>query len=437
MTLTALRKRRTNVTLLCIAAVVAFLPRLFVIVHYGPQLTLHSDDQAYYQSALWLLDKGTYSFYTPLKPTVHMMPGIIFLLAAIIAVFGKGTLGLYVGKLIFASIACAGIVGAFKAVERITHVYVAFVVALALALYPPGIEVDSLFLTEPLFMATFAWTVYYLLKLADTKKLRDLVGLSIFFMLAMYLRPNVLLWAVVGLIYLLMKRYPTKLLMWHAAIAIGIFIVFMLPWWIRNEIVFHQFIPLTDDSWNPFLLGTFEGEGFPPPQNEGAVEHQILAQHPELRPQKMHELKWFLAERHAAVFRIERWYKKHPGEFWISYLWLKPKIVWYKAYYPLRILGVMPTPMKLAQHWLIWISLIGHGVAILFGSGRRREFLMVLLTLFYFTAVFSIFFAFERYNVPLEWLMLMGGPAGLWVLVRSVVRLAGGNAKHRRRKATA
>ncbi|WP_067625570.1 glycosyltransferase family 39 protein [Alicyclobacillus acidiphilus] len=422
---------RTNFIWMCVVFVIALVPRLVVIVHYGPQMTLHSDDQGYYQSAVWLLDKGTYSFYTPLKPTVHMMPGIVLLLAGIIAVFGKGTLGLYVGKLTFAIIGSLGIVGAFRAIERIANRYVAFVVALALAFYPPSILVDSLFLTEPLFMAAFAWTVYYLLKLAETRKLSDLVALSVFFMLAMYLRPNVLLWAVVGLVYLLTKRYPTGLLARHGAMAIGIFIVFMLPWWIRNEIVFHQFIPLTDDSWNPFLLGTFQGEGFPPPQNEGAVEHQLLAQNPQLRPQKMHELQWFLAERHAAVYRIRLWYHKHPGEFWLSYLWLKPKIIWYKAYYPLRILGVHPALMKLVQHWLIWISLIGHAVAILFGKGRRLELLMVLLTLLYFTAIFSVFFAFERYNVPIEWLMLMGGPAGLWALIRAA---RGGRGRGRANK---
>src|SRR5579875_1972916 len=216
-------------------AAVALVPRLLVIFTYGPHMSLHSDDAGYYRSAVWFLQSGTLSYYTPEKPTLHMMPGITFLLAAI--------------------------------------------VALSIALYPPSVEIDTLFLTEPLFTATFAWAFYYLLKLEETKALRDLVWLSIFFMLAMYVRPNVALWAVIGILYLAAKRYPRRLLVRHAGIAAAIGIAFMLPWWVRNEVVFHKFVLLTDDSWNPLLLGTFQGQGYPLPANEGAVEHQLLREH--------------------------------------------------------------------------------------------------------------------------------------------------------------
>lgn len=428
-TTTETTARRTSLSLMMVPVVIAIGIRLAVIVHYGPYVSLHSDDAGYYRSAVWLLKYGTFSYYTHLKPTVHMMPGITLLLAAIIGLFGKGVVGLYIGKIVFSVIGVLGIIGAFKVVEHIWNRWVACVIALALAVYPPMVEVDTLFLTEAVFMASFAWTVYYLLKTAESHRLRDVVIASVFFMISMYFRPNVLLWAVVGLVYLLMKRYPIRLLSRHAGVAIVICILFMLPWWIRNEVVFHHFIALTDDSSNPLLLGTFQGLEIPRPTSELFVEHQILSQHPNLRPQAMHEIPWFQAERHAAVYRIRQWHHDNPGAFWQSYLSVKPGILWLRAYFPIRILGVLPETMKLVQPWIIWVSLIGHGVALLLGRGHRREMLMVLLSLLYFTALFSVFFAYERYNVPIEWMMMLGVPAGLWALGASVMRVVRGGGR--------
>lgn len=426
--------RRTSLPLLVIPIALAMVVRLAVIFHYGPYVSIHSDDMGYYHSAEWLLNFGTYSYYTPLRPTVHMMPGITFLLAGIIAVFGHGALGLYAGKIVFSVIGVLGIVGAWKAVDRMWNGWVACVVALALAVYPPMVEVDTLFLTEAVFMASFAWTVYYLLKMADSRQLRDVVMLSIFFMISMYFRPNILLWAVVGLVYLLMKRYPKGLLFKHMGVAIGIFIVCMMPWWIRNEVVFHHFIPLTDDSSNPLLLGTFQGMNAPEPAKALTVEHQILRQHPNLKPQRLHEIPWFQAERHAAIYRVREWLRTNPASFFQSYLLVKPGILWLRAYFPIRMMGVDAPTLRMVQPWIIWVSLIGYGMALLFGRNRRRELIMVLLSLLYFTALFSVFFAYERYNVPIEWLMMMGAPAGLWAIGAAAVRTVRGRSRRRRRR---
>lgn len=433
LTLKEQNRNRTSVVLMIIVTLVALIPRLLVLVHYGPRITIHSDDAGYFRSAVWLLKYGTFSYYTPLKPTVHMMPGITLLLAAVIGLFGKGTVGLYIGKLLFTLIGVTSVLGVYKVGERMWNPWVGAVTALGFALYVPNIEVDSLFLTEPLFAATFAWSVYYILKAADTHRLRDIVYASIFFMLAMYVRPNVLLWAVIALIYLLMKRYPSKQLLQHTGVALAIFVVCMLPWWIRNEVVFHHFIALTDDSSNPLLSGTLEGVGFPPPNSEVVIEHQILRQHPALHPQAMHEIPWFAAERHAAVYRMRLWFHQHPRDFFLSYLWLKPGILWLRAYFPIRMLGVVHATLQVIQPWIIWVSLIGHGLAMLFGRGRRKEWLMVWLTLLYFTALFSLFFAYERYNVPIIWLMMMGVPAGLWAFAEACVRTLSPRGAHGRR----
>ncbi|KRW92276.1 hypothetical protein SD51_04345 [Alicyclobacillus tengchongensis] len=426
-----MRKAKAHARAWMWIAAVALVSRLLVIFTYGPHMSLHSDDAGYYRSAVWFLQSGTLSYYTPEKPTLHMMPGITFLLAAIIALFGQGALGLYVGKIVFALIGTAGVVGIYKTVGKITSPAFAAIVALAIALYPPSVEIDTLFLTEPLFTATFAWAFYYLLKLEETKALRDLVWLSIFFMLAMYVRPNVALWAVIGILYLAAKRYPRRLLVRHAGIAAAIGIAFMLPWWVRNELVFHKFVLLTDDSWNPLLPGTFQGQGYPPPANEGAVEHQLLREHPNLRPQRLHELPWFALEKQVAIQRIREWLKTNPQSFWHTYLWVKPQILWLRAYLPIPIFGMKGVQLFSLQRWLVYVSIIGHVVAMLFAKGRRLQLLLVWVSLLYFTLLFCVFFAFERYNVPIEWLMLMGAPAGLWAFVRWLLRPM---AKHKRRR---
>src|SRR5579875_2563464 len=79
--------------------VFALAIRVYAIVDYGLGLNLHSDDAGYVQSAKWLLEYGTYSYYAPRVPTLHMMPGITYFLALFFAVFGSGTLGLYAAKI--------------------------------------------------------------------------------------------------------------------------------------------------------------------------------------------------------------------------------------------------------------------------------------------------------------------------------------------------
>ncbi|WAH36741.1 glycosyltransferase family 39 protein [Alicyclobacillus dauci] len=415
-----------------LVVLIAFIIRIFVIFHYGPYVSIHSDDMGYYRSAEWLLQYGKYAFYTPDAPTVHMLPGMTFILAAVIAVFGKGALGLYVGKVVFTIIGCLGIFGAYKAVEHMWNRPVALIVALFLAVYVPGIETDTLFLTEPPFMAAFAWLVYFVLRAGKEHKTSDIVWASIMFVAAIYFRPNIILWAVVALAYLMSMRYPWKLLVSHMGLVVGIVVICLAPWWIRNEIAFHQFIPLTDDSSNPLLLGTFQGLHYPAPNDPTLVEHRILAEHPDLLPQSEHEIPWFKAQQHEAMARVRQWYHTHPSDFFQSYLWIKPGLLWNLAYYPIRILGVLPETMKLVQHWLVWPSIIGHAVALVFANGKRRQMMMVALTLLYFTGLYSIFFVYGRYNEPIIWLMFLGIPAGIWTLVTLLLRAGG-----RRRKGVA
>ncbi|WP_041694906.1 ArnT family glycosyltransferase [Alicyclobacillus acidocaldarius] len=420
----------------------ALAPRLATIFVYGPHLTIHSDDEGYYRSALWLLQKGTFSYYTPDAPTVHMMPGITLLLAGILWVFGTGTVGLYAGKIVFTLIATLGIAGIYRAVSRISRPWVGAVVAAAIALYPPEVLVDTLFLTEPLFMAAFAWLFDFTFKVAESRRLRDVLGLAVLFMLAIYVRPNVALWVVLALIYFLMKGYPRPLFWRHLGAAVVVGLIFMVPWWIRNEMVFHRWILFTDDSWNPLLLGTFEGYGYPPPSNEGAIEHQLLREYPSLRPQSMHELTWFHLQKQIAFKRMGEWLKTNPSSFWTTYLWLKPQILWLRAYLPIPIFGITEASLRGLQTWVVDASIIGHFVAMVFARGRRRELLLVWLTLLYYTALFSFFFAFERYNVPIDWLMFSGVPLAVWALLRAIVgeerkrgRAKSGRGRSRRRAA--
>lgn len=405
-----------NRWLLIIPLAIALAVRLFVIFAYGPHVSIHSDDMGYYNSAVWLLKDGTYSYYTPLKPTVHMLPGMTFILAGVISLFGQGTVGLYAGKIVFTLIGLVGILGAFRCVEYLFTRSAAFFVALFLAIYIPSILTDTLFLTEPPFMAAFAWTIYFVLKAADSHRIKHILASAVLFMVAVYFRPNVILWAIVVLFYLLIKRYPWQKLLGHVALVALVGVVFLLPWWIRNEVVFHQFIPLTDDAANPLLLGTFQGLHYPFPYHATADENRILRFHPNLKPQQMHEIAWFKAQQHEAIARIKKWHHEHPGYFWDSYLWLKPTVLWHRAYEPIQILRVRPALMNQIQHWILWSSLIGHIIALVFGAGKRRQMTFLALTLLYFTGLFSIFFAYERYNEPLMWIMFTGIPAGIWAL---------------------
>lgn len=414
-------RRRTRKLAVAIVAI-AFLIRALTIFYYGPHVSLHSDDMGYWQSALWLLQTGVYSYYAPYVPTIHMMPGITYLLVLIIKLFGTGSTALYAGKLVMSIIGAAGVIAVYLIGTRVWSPWVGAIGALILAFYLPSIETDTLFLTEPPFMTAFLYMLYFIIRASQEHKASMVYLATVMYVICIYFRPTVALYPVVILLYLLMCRYPLRALLRQAAGAAAIVVVLLSPWWIRNFRLYHKFVPFTDGTGNPLLLGTYQGRGYPGPSLQ-SVLNQIVEEHPWLSPVNYHADQFVKYQQQAAEERIRLWHEQNPGAFWDSYLHLKPFLFWSDPYYPLTLFKVHLGFVEGMQVTLVIAGLVGLGIALLLLRGSRRETAFFALTLLYFTALYAIFFVYGRYNEPFMPLMFLGIGAGLYTVAMGAKRL--------------
>ncbi|WP_051662963.1 ArnT family glycosyltransferase [Alicyclobacillus macrosporangiidus] len=398
--------------------------RAAVLVRYRLSLTLNSDDVGYMHSAIWLLQYGRFTYHSPDEPTAHMMPGITLLLAAVFAVFGWGPWGVMIAKGVMSLFGVAAVYGVYLCGREAWGVTAGLVAALGCALYVPGILTDTLLLTEPPFTASFAWLVYFCMRLARTRSTRHLLAAVGCYLFALFFRPTVALFPLVVLVYLLSHRYPLRTLARHALLGAVIVCLALAPWWVRNELAFHRFVPLTNGTGDPLLLGTFEGEGYPPGTYQETL-NAIKAAHPGISAFDLS-----LAEQQVAKQRIHAWWQSDKRSFLHSYLSIKPEILWDRPFYWKPILRVKQETMRWVQPLLVQAGCLGWIIAFLLGRGRRREALFMMLTLLYYTALYSATFAYGRYSLPFMPLMFLGVGAGLWALGRAAWHLGSAVRRH-------
>jgi uncharacterized membrane protein len=169
----------------------------------------------------------------------------------------------------------------------------------------------------------------------------------------------------------------------------GVYIVLLLPWWIRNYVTFDRFILFTDSAGSPFLLGTRVSWQLPP---AGFFEA-----YPQYDPQTV-----FNGADSSAIAKgldILKYGFTH-NTFTYTYWYTIGKMLelYMNPFYWRPIWPLSREAMKIVQIALMIFSLLGLGWALFTNSVKRQ--LPVLLTLVYFTAIYLPFVAFSRYGYP-------------------------------------
>lgn len=399
----------------------ALIIRVTALAHYGLGLTLHSDDEGYVRSAMELLKSGMLTYHSPTEPTVHIMPGQPLLLAAVFLIFGKGTAGLYAAKILMILIGAAGIYGIYLIAKSFGGIKVALVVACLFAVSVPHILTDTLTLTETPFATSFIFLIYFSIRLAQKQNMSNLYWLMFFYIAALMFRPTVALYPLLLFVYLLLKKYPIRLMLKQAAVAAVILLVVLTPWWIRNYSHYHQFIPLTGGSGNPLLLGTYQGQGYP--NNETAQQLMDRLHYSSTDAFTINKV-----QQQAAKERIKTWWETDRKSFTLSYLYLKPKILWKDPFYWIEIFHVKTALLKPIHAVTVIAGIAGLLISLAVYSRHRKEILLILGSLIYFTILYSAYYVQDRYNEPLMPFLFLGIGLGGYSLAKRVFRRKGGLA---------
>ncbi|KYP81421.1 glycosyltransferase family 39 protein [Ferroacidibacillus organovorans] len=254
-----------------------------------------------------------------------------------------------------------------------------FAAAILSALYLPNSFVGLTLLTEPLFIPLLLGSLLagsYAVKrgfVFDYALTGLLIGLTAL------VRPNVLpLFLLVVLVDLIHRRNAGvinafKMQFRMYAIMVAFVIVPLIPWWIRNAIDFHHFIPLSTEAGNPLLAGA-------DPYFLVGINTLIEASRKLHESQQTYAIHYMLHGLTHQPLLFLGWYLfgKLPYLFWTPwfYNYLSAFVLYHRV---LVILG---------------------GIAMIVGLWYRETRFFALSTLF-LLAVQLVFLPITRYGYPL------------------------------------
>jgi 4-amino-4-deoxy-L-arabinose transferase-like glycosyltransferase len=399
------KKRKIIVASMLLTALVL---RLFVLWKYGLSLTLHSDDTGYIRSGRILLEKGMLIYHDDdhiNEPTVHIMPGLPILLAAIFFIFGTGGAGLYAAKAVMILFGVSSVYLIYAIGKDINQEWAGIIAGFFTALFVPLVETDNLILTEPPFLFGFLLFIRLAIQLGRNHKMSTFYWLMFSYLFCLLFRATVALIPFALLGYFLLIKYPLRLAWKQLGIAVLLVLIVLGPWWVRNYIHYKEFIPLTGGSGDPLLLGTYQGDGYRYGEPYKEVIKKIDEQYPHITIYEKQKL-----EKEIAIERIKKWYSVNPKQFIESYTIKKAKIQWETPFYWIEILGAKKTIVISLHKWIVSFAFISMALTLFLLKRNRKELLFFTFIIAYFTILNNVFFAYARYNLPLMplWFLYIG-----------------------------
>ena len=275
------------------------IPMLVATVVFGgavrlyPTIPLYSDATDYSISAWRLAGGGALNYGTAppgdpnAKPNAIVTPVYPLFLSAFYLPASRGTTfeqaASEVHPTVLAAqlglaVATVGVVAAFGLALEGSGL--ALVAGLLAAFYLPLAWASSVALSETLGTFLLACQMLLAIRLADTSNKGQRIAALLFGAVGAavgLIRPAYVLWTAAPLVFLLVARkYPFRELARLTALAGLAFLLVMVPWWIRNAVELHTFIPLSVNAGNTALFSTVEGPQLTAP--EQALTERVTQQ---------------------------------------------------------------------------------------------------------------------------------------------------------------
>lgn len=409
-----------NNWLIVIIMIISLVLHILAIKQLGFNYTLNSDDASYVKSGIVFLQTGEITMHGVIS--AQIMPGMTFLIAFMALIFGTGTKLMISLKVLWMIMGISTICVVYKTIKLYTNKYISALSCLFF-LAIDYVWMDNLILTETPFILLFALLIYHTLKLSQNTNRKDYILIIIYYIMAVFIRPNIGIFPIFLFIFLLLKKYDFKLLMKQCLIAGAILLLCLIPWAYRNYKVFGKFIPLTYGIGNPLLLGTYQGVGYPLDEELDYVKNvdekipDKMKYYLENTNEKEYMTKYYLLEYDGmkAKYRMHEWWNKDKISMLKSYLYYKPKELFNNYFYWDTILGIKPMVLSTIRKFEILFFGLS-SLLILLNKKRIKEWLFLILTYGSQIALYSYTFAFSRYAISMFFIRYIVIGIGIGIL---------------------
>jgi Dolichyl-phosphate-mannose-protein mannosyltransferase len=393
---------------LIVPVLVAFILRLAVIAFlYPEQLDPARDHWKFgYETGRiarsLALGKG---FSSPLfgdtGPTAWMTPAYPCLVALVFKVFGIYTKSSAIFLLSLNAIVSAlTCVPVFFIARRSFGERVARISAWAWAFFPYGIYFPAERIWET-WLATLLITILFLwgLYIADSTSLKDWAGWGFRWGIAALVSPAGLAVLPFWGLWILYQRHRKGLRSGaHVAMAAVLFIGVVSPWFVRNYVVFHRFIPFRDNMGIVLLMGTRGNSDYWGPYELGPWHNE--ADWHEF--QRLGELRYMDAKKQYSVDFI----RANPG--WFAWTSVRRAVYLWTGYWSFERSYLQQEPLDPPNIFFSTtftiLTLLGLRKAFRLGSEVAMPYLLVL---FSFPLIYYITSPEVYYRRPIDPIMVV------------------------------
>lgn len=409
--------------LICIILLISLALHIGAFITLGFNYNLGSDDTSYIESGIYF--KNNLSIIMHGVQSAQIMPGMTYLIALVSYFFGEGFTLIVALKIIWMLMGILSILGVYK-ITRLFSNKIFSSIAASLMLVIDFVWMDNIILTETPFMFGFIFLIYSSIMLAKTQDKKYFYEIIIFYMFCLLLKANIAPYPIFLILYLLLKKYNTKLLLKQMLIAGIVLSMFFIPWIIRNYIVFDRFIPLTYGGGNPLLLGTYQGYDFPEDDEEAYNkyieenydEYDIMNKYlNDEMTEKVYMKKYYSLEKDGLIakYRMKQWWNNNKISMLKSYLIYKPSVNIYNTFYWEEVFNIPGTFILKLRKIDIILTIIC-GISILLSRKHFKELLFLTVNYVFQIAVYSYTFAFDRYGQTLLFIRFIIIGIGLQVI---------------------
>lgn len=402
---------------------ISLILHIMSIRELGFNYSLNSDDLSYVISGVTFLKTGIITMHGVIS--AQIMPGMTFLIAFISLIMGT-TIKLWIAlKILWMLMGLLTIYVVYKTIRIYTNKYIAALPCLFF-LAIDYIWMDNLILTETPFILLFSLLIYYSLRFSKGYNDKDYILIVFYYIVALFIRPNIAIFVLPLIIFLIMKKYDYKRLIKQCLIAGVALAAVIIPWTYRNYKVFNEFIPFTYGVGNPLLLGTYQGEGFP---LDDALDYkkEVDEKLPKKiknylqNPKEKDYMKSYARleyDKYKAQYRMKEWWKTNRISMLKSYLFHKPKINFYNYFYWHKTLGIEAYSLSIIRMVEIVLFAIS-SIIILIDKERIKEWVFIILVYFTQIALYSYTFAFSRYAISMFFMRYIIIGVGIDILYRN------------------